>query len=43
MQTGVVGIGDLGGAEVGAWHEAVDEGGLPHPTVAAEECDLARQ
>ena len=43
MKAGVVGIGDLGGAEVGAWHEAVDEGGLPYPAVAAKEGNLAGQ
>jgi len=36
----VMGIGELGGAEVDAWHETVDEGGLPHPTIAAEYGDL---
>jgi hypothetical protein len=40
---GVVGIGDLSGAEVGIGHETIDEGGLPHPAVAAKESDLARQ
>ena len=43
MQAGVVGIGDLGGAEIGPGHEAIDEGGLPHPAVAAQEGDLAGQ
>ena len=36
----VMGIGELGGAEVDTRHEAVDEGGLPHPTIAAEHGDL---
>ena len=40
---GVVGIGDLGRAEIGTWHEAIDKGGLPHPAVAAEEGDLTWQ
>ena len=43
MLAGVVGIGDLGGAEIGTGHETVDEGGLPYPAVAAEEGDLAGQ
>ena len=41
MEARVVGIGNLGSAEVGAWHETVDEGGLPYPAVAAQEGDLA--
>ncbi len=37
----VMGIGDLCGAQVGIGHQLIDEGGLTHPTVAAEQGDPA--
>ena len=37
----LMGIGDFCRAEVDTRHEAIDDGGLPHPAVAAEERDLA--
>ena len=40
VHTRVVGIGDLGSAEIGIGQETVDEGRFPHSTIAAEHCDL---
>ena len=37
----VMGIGDLGGTQVGIGHQLIDEGGLPHPAVATQERDLS--
>ena len=41
VHTHVVGIAEISSTQVCTWHEAIDEGGLPHPTVAAEQGYLA--
>ena len=43
MLAGVVGIGNFSSAKVSIRHEAIDEGGLPHPTVATKKCNFTRQ
>ena len=40
MHTRVVGIGNLGCAEIGIGQETVDEGGFPHSTITAQHGDL---
>ena len=40
MLTREMGIADFGCAEIGPRHQTVDDGGLPHPTIAAEQGDL---
>ena len=41
MLSEVMGIGDLGGTQVGIGHQLIDKGGLPHPAVATQERDLS--
>lgn len=40
VHTRVVGIGDLGSAEIGIGQETVDEGRFPHSTITAQHGDL---
>lgn len=37
----IVGVADTGRAQVRPRYQGVDDGGLPHSAVAAEQCDLA--
>ena len=41
MLAGVMGIGDLGSTLRGARNQAIDQRGLPHPTIAAQQGDFA--
>ncbi len=41
MLAGVMGIGNLGSALRGARNQAIDECGLPHPTITAQQSDFA--